>query len=173
MADSGLSEQNFSQSLHHRHRPLPGATRHRREHRYDPEFDAVFALNKREEAQNGRWWLGEPIWVTAEKQGQRAGAYYFPGAEAEISGKRPTFWKTYDDNIPNAERVNTILSWLDLPRRERPAIYTLYFSDTDDAGHEFGPDAPETYERMAYAPGPACLALKSAKRRRLCLTPTR
>ena len=59
MADSGLSGQNFSQSLHHRHRPLPGATRHRREHRYDPEFDAVFALNKREEAQNGRWWLGE------------------------------------------------------------------------------------------------------------------
>src|SRR5262245_12061525 len=39
---------------------------------YDPEFKQTFAMSKREEVQNGRWWLGEPIWVTAEKQGQRA-----------------------------------------------------------------------------------------------------
>ena len=47
---------------------------------YDPEFKQTFSLSKREEVQNGRWWLGEPIWVTAEKQGQRAAAFFFPGA---------------------------------------------------------------------------------------------
>jgi predicted AlkP superfamily pyrophosphatase or phosphodiesterase len=111
---------------------------------YDKNFDAVFGLGKREEVQNPRWWLGEPIWVTAEKQGQKAGAFFFPGTEAEIKGTRPTFWKTYDGNIPNEERVDTILSWLDLPVAERPTIYTLYFSDVDDAGHGFSPDSAET-----------------------------
>jgi predicted AlkP superfamily pyrophosphatase or phosphodiesterase len=39
---------------------------------YDRKFDAVFNLSKRDEVENGRWWLGEPIWVTAENQNQRA-----------------------------------------------------------------------------------------------------
>ncbi|MCA1636950.1 MAG: ectonucleotide pyrophosphatase/phosphodiesterase, partial [Acidobacteria bacterium] len=54
------------------------------------DFGTIFTLNKREEVQNSRWWLGEPIWVTAEKQGQRVGAFFFPGTEAEIKGVRPT-----------------------------------------------------------------------------------
>lgn len=112
------------------------------------DFDTVFSLGKREEVQNTRWWLGEPIWVTAEKQGQHAGAFFFPGTEAEIAGFRPTFWKEYDGKIPNDTRVNTILSWLDLPVAERPTVYTLYFSDTDDAGHGYSPESKETAEAV-------------------------
>jgi predicted AlkP superfamily pyrophosphatase or phosphodiesterase len=111
---------------------------------YDAGFDAVFTLSRREEVENGRWWLGEPIWVTAERQGQRAASVFFPGTEAPIGGVRPTYWKRYDEKVPNAERVETILSWLDLPAAERPTCLSLYFSDVDDAGHEFGPEAPET-----------------------------
>jgi predicted AlkP superfamily pyrophosphatase or phosphodiesterase len=111
---------------------------------YDPDFKAVFTLSNREEVQNGRWWLGEPIWVTAEKQGQKAASVFFPGTEAEIAGRRPTYWRTYDETIPNAQRVDTILSWLDLPLAERPTFLSLYFSDVDDAGHEFSPDSVET-----------------------------
>ncbi|HEX8290051.1 MAG TPA: ectonucleotide pyrophosphatase/phosphodiesterase [Pyrinomonadaceae bacterium] len=107
------------------------------------DFGTVFSLGKREEVQNSRWWLGEPIWVTAEKQGQIAAAFFFPGTEAEIKGVRPTFWKTFDGKVPNEERVDTILSWLDLPQPERPTYYTLYFSDVDDAGHAFSPDSEE------------------------------
>lgn len=108
------------------------------------DFGVTFSLGKREEVQNARWWLGEPIWVTAEKQGLRAGAFFFPGTEAPIAGRRPTFWKEYDGKIPNEERVDQILRWIDLPRAERPQIFTLYFSDVDDAGHARGPDAAET-----------------------------
>src|SRR5690242_15003312 len=35
---------------------------------YDAGFNGVFTLSDRREVENGRWWLGEPIWVTAEKQ---------------------------------------------------------------------------------------------------------
>ena len=106
---------------------------------YDPDFKQTFSLSKREETQNGRWWLGEPIWVTAEKQGQKAAAYFFPGTEAEIGGKRPSQWKQYDNKIPNSERIETLLSWLDLPGPERPTMILTYFAEVDSAGHESGP----------------------------------
>lgn len=111
---------------------------------YDPEFDAVFGLGKREEVQNPRWWGGEPIWVTAEKQGQRAAAYFFPGTETKIGGIQPTFWREYDGDATNETRVDTVLTWFDLPVSERPTMFTLYFSDVDDAGHRYSPVSDET-----------------------------
>jgi predicted AlkP superfamily pyrophosphatase or phosphodiesterase len=111
---------------------------------YDAGFNAVFTLSDRKEVENSRWWLGEPIWVTAEKQGQKSGSIFYPGTEGEVAGIRPSFWKRYDENISNDQRVDMMLSWLDLPRGQRPTFIALYFSDTDDAGHEFGPVSNET-----------------------------
>lgn len=111
---------------------------------FDKGFNAMFTMSKRDEVQNGRWWLGEPIWITAEKQGQKSAPYFWPGSEAEISGTRPTYWKPYDGKVPNDERVDLILSWLDLPLNERPTFLGLYFSDVDNAGHDFSPDSVET-----------------------------
>lgn len=115
---------------------------------FDKRFNAVFTMDKREEVQNGRWWLGEPIWITAEKQGQRTAPFFFPGSEAEIAGTRPTYWKPYDGKLRNEARVDMILSWLDLPLSERPTFLSLYFSDVDHAGHEFGPDSSETRDAV-------------------------
>jgi predicted AlkP superfamily pyrophosphatase or phosphodiesterase len=108
------------------------------------DFGTVFSMSKREEVQNPRWWLGEPIWVTAEKQGQIAASYFFVGSETLIEGEQPTFWRTYNSKVPPEMRVDKALGWLDLPVEKRPTLITLYFSDTDDAGHEFSPDAEET-----------------------------
>jgi predicted AlkP superfamily pyrophosphatase or phosphodiesterase len=115
---------------------------------YDRGFNAVFGLGKREEVQNSRWWFGEPIWSTAEKQGQKTGTFFYPGTEAEIAGARPTYWKSYDGKIPNAERIDTVLSWLDLPPEKRPTFLTLYFSDVDDAGHNFATGSIEVGEAV-------------------------
>lgn len=116
---------------------------------YDPDSKQTFSLGKREEVQNGRWWLGEPIWVTAEKQGQRAAAFFFPGTEAEIGGKRPSQWRAYDEKVANSERVDTALSWLDLPDPERPSLILTYFGDVDHAGHQSGPDSDEVRQAVA------------------------
>ncbi|MFN6964774.1 MAG: ectonucleotide pyrophosphatase/phosphodiesterase [Pyrinomonadaceae bacterium] len=107
------------------------------------DFGEVFRISDRKKVGESRWWLGEPIWVTAEKQGQVAASYFFVGSEAEIAGERPDIWRAYNGRVPPAMRVDKVLSWLDLPREKRPTMITLYFSDTDDAGHEFGPDAEE------------------------------
>ena len=108
---------------------------------YDPTFDATFSLGNREEVQNGRWWGGEPIWVTAEKQGLKALCNFWPGSEAEINGVRPSYWVEYDGNVPNEDRVETVFEYLDKPAKERPSFYTIYFSDPDDYGHMGGPDS--------------------------------
>jgi predicted AlkP superfamily pyrophosphatase or phosphodiesterase len=116
---------------------------------YDPVFDAEFGLSKREEVQNSRWWGGEPIWITAEKQGQKASATFWPGSEAEIRGTRPTYFKSYDDKVPPPDRVAALLSLLDLPLDQRPTFLTLYFSDVDHAGHDFSPNSPEVAKAVS------------------------
>ena len=108
------------------------------------DFGEIFRIEDRKQVGDPRWWLGEPIWVTAQKQGQTAASYFFVGSEAPVGGVRPTYWRTYNGRVPPEMRVDKVLGWLDLPAGKRPTIITLYFSDTDDAGHEFGPDAEET-----------------------------
>ena len=96
-----------------------------------------------------RWWGGEPIWVTAEKQGRRAATYFWPGSEARIKGVAPTWWQPYDHSRPHAARIAQVLEWLALPVDSAPALITLYFSDADDAGHSNGPMSPATDSAIA------------------------
>lgn len=128
----------------------------------DPEMldadgaPASFSLSNREAVADGRWWGGEPIWVTAERQGVRAAPVSWPGSEAEIQGVRPSYWRPYDGDLPYDARVQQALDWLDLLADERPGLVTLYFEAVDTAGHRHGPDAPETaeaIERVDYAIG--------------------
>ena len=95
-------------------------------------------------AKDPRWWAGEPLWTTVIRQGGRASSMFWPGSEVAIGGQRPTAWKPFDDNLPNADRVAQVLTWLALPEAERPSFVTLYFSDVDTAGHTYGPEAWET-----------------------------
>ena len=100
-------------------------------------------------ARDSRWWGGEPLWVTAQKQGLIAASMFWPGSEVAIGGIRPSHWKPFDDNFPNRQRVQQVLDWLALPERERPSFITLYFSDVDTVGHNFGPESSEVLEAAA------------------------
>ena len=116
---------------------------------YDPVRDDEFDYRDREDAQDGSWWGGEPIWVTAEKQGMVSAAFFFPGTEADIGGVHPSHWRPYDGSVPNVERIEQVLAWLEMPAVERPHFITLYFSLVDSAGHRLGPgheDFGETVE---------------------------
>jgi len=108
------------------------------------DFGVIFKMDKRKEVMNPRWWFGEPIWVTAEKQGQIAGSYFFVGTGTMIEGRAPTYWREYSGEVPPQMRVDKVLTWFDLPAEKRPTMISMYFSDTDDAGHSFSPEAEET-----------------------------
>ena len=107
----------------------------------DAAIPGRFTLADREQVGNAAWWGGEPLWNTVMRQGRPAATLFWPGSEAPISGVRPTEWALYDASVPNDERVDRLLGWLDRPAAERPALLLSYFSDVDDAGHRFGPDS--------------------------------
>ena len=108
---------------------------------------ARFSLGNRDAIADGRWWRGEPIWATAERQGVGAATVFWPGSEAEIGGVRPGRWLPYDGEMPYADRVDQVLGWLDEP--DPPRLVTLYFEAVDDAGHRWGPDAPQVAQAIA------------------------
>ncbi len=114
---------------------------------FDPTWKETFTLNG-PTATDGKWWGGQPIWVTAEKQDIHAGCMFWPGAEAEIQGVRPSEWRPYSDDYPPMDRVNSVLEWLGRPAPERPRLITIYFHEVDSAGHAFGPDSPETQKAV-------------------------
>jgi predicted AlkP superfamily pyrophosphatase or phosphodiesterase len=114
----------------------------------EPGTTRRFSLSNSESVGDGRWWQGEPIWVTAARQGRRTAALFWPGTEAAIDSVRPDDWTLYDGSIPNHERVVRILRWLDAPEARRPAFIACYFSDLDDAGHAHGPDSPQVRDSI-------------------------
>ena len=118
---------------------------------YDPLRDDEFDYRDSDDAGDGSWWGGEPVWVTAETQGMVAAAFFFPGTEADIGGVRPSHWRPYDGGVPNAARLQQVLDWLALPPAARPHLITLYFSLVDSAGHGIGPDAPGMRESVEAA----------------------
>ncbi len=110
---------------------------------YDPKLERRFHIKDLKEVNNPEWWGGEPLWVTAQKQGQRSASMFWVGSSTPIGGLTPTYWVPYDKKMPKSERVRRILDWLDLPEKERPTFLTLYFDDADTQGHSYGPDSEQ------------------------------
>lgn len=108
---------------------------------YDTILKKRFRLGDREQVQNPAWYGGEPIWVTAEKQGKKAATLFWPGSEAPIKGMHASRWLTYDESISHNARVDTLINWHLLPKNERPLFSTFYLSDVDTQGHRYGPDS--------------------------------
>ena len=114
---------------------------------YDRELGRQF--DRQTDVSDPMWWGGEPIWITAEKQGVKAATYFWVGSEVEIDGVRPSFWKPYQQNKDYAERVEEVLQWLALPEKQRPRLITLYFSAVDSAAHDFGVGSSQEREAVA------------------------
>jgi predicted AlkP superfamily pyrophosphatase or phosphodiesterase len=100
---------------------------------------------RRASASDGSFFSGEPIWVTAERAGIHTAVYFWTGSEAEIGGRRPTFWYPFDATVPDSIKIAQIVQWLRLPEAQRPHLIMMYSPVVDMPGHKRGPDARETY----------------------------
>ena len=47
-------------------------------------------------------------------------------------------------DLANEARVDQLLEWMRVPEPNRPTFLTLYFSDVDTAGHDYGPETEES-----------------------------
>jgi alkaline phosphatase D len=115
---------------------------------YDPARKETYKYSDSRTNSDGVWYGGTPLWVLAEKQGMRSACFFWPGSDAAIQGVRPTFYLHFDDRVADESRIDQVIAWLKLPPEQRPHFITLYYANTDHAGHDFGPDSPETHEAV-------------------------
>jgi predicted AlkP superfamily pyrophosphatase or phosphodiesterase len=111
---------------------------------YSPGRKQFYSMKKPETFKDGSWYGGTPLWVLAEQQQMLTASFYWVGTEAAIKGIHPTYYYYYNEDIPVDRRIQVVVDWLQLAPEYRPHFITFYLSQVDDAGHDYGPDAPET-----------------------------
>ena len=117
---------------------------------YDPTRKERYSYLNSTYTVDGSWYGGTQLWVLAEQQGLRSATFFWVASEAEIQGKRPSYYLRYDATFPDEKRVDVVLSWLQLPPDERPHFITLYYANVDYAGHKHTPDSPEVAEAVKH-----------------------
>ncbi|KAK3092134.1 hypothetical protein FSP39_025474 [Pinctada imbricata] len=108
---------------------------------YDPVFDQKAGYG----SIRSKWWEGEPIWVTARRQGLKSATYFWPGSEWEINGFRPNYWVRYNKKHKFKRRVDKVMQWL---TKDNVTMATLYFHEPDSTGHRYGPGSRQVREKV-------------------------
>lgn len=111
---------------------------------YDYSRKEFYAMSKKENAEDGSWYGGVPLWSLAEKQGVVSASLQWVGSASEAGGIRPTYYYHYHEKFTPEEKINKVVNWLKLPEDVRPHFISLYFPEVDAAGHHYGPESEET-----------------------------
>uniref|UniRef100_A0A8C9R878 Ectonucleotide pyrophosphatase/phosphodiesterase 1 n=1 Tax=Scleropages formosus TaxID=113540 RepID=A0A8C9R878_SCLFO len=133
---------------------------------YDVKQNAFFTL-RTEEKFNPKWYLGQPVWLTAMYNNLKSGTFFWPGTDVNISGSYPNRWMPYNWNVAFETRIETILEWLDLPPKERPDFYTLYLEEPDTSGHRYGPVSSQVVNALKRVDSQIGLLMDGLKERNL------
>ena len=116
---------------------------------YDKKYGEKFSLSDRDKVRDPKFYKSEPIWVTAERQGVHSASYFWVGTEAPVKGYSPSIFKYYDGSVPFRSRIDTVISWFQLPEKKRPRLVMLYFSEPDHTGHKMGASHPDIHTIVA------------------------
>jgi alkaline phosphatase D len=108
------------------------------------DLGLFYRMGDRTAVENPAFYGGEPIWVTAEKQGVKSASFFWVGSEAPVEGIQPSYWKKYDETVTYEARMDTVIKWLGYPITKRPELVTLYFDEPDATSHIFGPISLQT-----------------------------
>lgn len=110
---------------------------------FDKEL-GYYSIGDRDAVENPAFYGGEPIWLTAERQGLKAAMFFWVGSEAPIGGSYSSHWKPYDQKISFESRIDTVIGWLSLPEAERPRFIAWYYHEPDWTAHRDGATGTKT-----------------------------
>ncbi|MBP3739366.1 MAG: alkaline phosphatase family protein [Muribaculaceae bacterium] len=92
---------------------------------------------------------GDPIWLTAKRQGVKSATIYWVGSDVPIKGEYATYWKDYlKDRLTHEQRIDEAVRLLSLPEKERPHLVMVYFEEPDASGHHNGPITRQTRQAV-------------------------
>lgn len=117
---------------------------------YAPDLDKNYSISNKASVRNPDFYFGEPIWVTAEKQGVKSASYFWVGSEAPHQDIFPSYHYDYKGSVPFEERLDGVIEWLNLPEDERPHLIMWYIQEPDGIGHDVGPNHPEMINMVEY-----------------------
>ena len=83
----------------------------------------IYSMGDRKTSRNAKYYGGEPIWLTAQRQGVKTGTIFWVGSDVAIRGQHPTYWKNYGkDRLTYVQRVDEVMRLLSLPEADRPSL---------------------------------------------------
>ena len=111
-----------------------------------PEKGELFSMGDSATRYNPYYFGGEPIWVTAKKQGVKSASIYWVGSDVAIQGLYPDYYLRWDNEprLTYPQRVDEALRIAKLPESERPSLLMVYFDEPDWTTHHYGPVAEES-----------------------------
>jgi predicted AlkP superfamily pyrophosphatase or phosphodiesterase len=116
---------------------------------YDPDTKVLYTSKNKKAVVDSVFYGGTPLWKLAQQNGMKTASFFWVGSE--VKNGHPDYFYPYNEAIPDPERVDQVLQWLKLPADKRPRFIALYFSVTDDKGHQYGPDSEQTREAVLHA----------------------
>lgn len=110
---------------------------------------ARFSLSNPKTKYDARFYHGEPLWLTAQRQGLHTAVFYWPGSDVAIDGHYPDLWHSYDEkpHLTFTQRVDGIMQ--QLTAKKSPDLIMAYFEEPDASGHSYGPQAKQTRAAVA------------------------
>ena len=111
----------------------------------------VYAIGK-ETAREPHFYGGDPVWLTAKRQGVTTAAIIWVGCDVPIQGDHANYWMGYKSPLQytHSQRCDEIFRLLSLPEGERPHLVMAYFEEPDASGHNYGPISRETRRAMEH-----------------------
>lgn len=112
---------------------------------YATDFDQKYEVGDSISTNNPAYYGGEPIWITAEKQGVKTACIYWVSNQIAHDGILASYNKTWDEkpHIEEYARIDTLAHLLSLPTNKRPHLLMLYYDQPDHTGHQNGPESQE------------------------------
>ena len=118
---------------------------------WDRERGVEFSLGNNETRSDGRYYGGDPVWLTAKHQGVKTATVFWVGSDVAVGDEYPTYWRDYQTQLIDfPARVDEILRLLTLPEEQRPNLVMAYFEEPDKSGHDYGPVSAPTRRALEY-----------------------
>lgn len=111
---------------------------------FDPDLGEFFNYKTAAAQHDPRWWRGEPIWITAVRQGLKSACNFWVGSEVTFGKFHATIAKPFDLKTTFESRFDELFAWLKLPEDQRPGVITFYLEETNSTAHYQGPESDET-----------------------------
>lgn len=116
---------------------------------YDPDTRVHYTSKNKKVVVDSLYYGGKPLWRLARENGLRSASYFWVGSE--VTEFHPDYYYPYNDKVPDHTRIEQVVRWLHLPEKERPRFIAVYFSITDDKGHQYGPESEQTRQAVLHA----------------------